>query len=641
MDRESRAVIDAVQSFKRRAPKLKPGDRTISLALDAFAAASSHQKQTKSGTNSVASGVAISPNLLIDNNMIIPPPLLQHVAGATSPIQEFKKSNHFYMESSNNTSNSYPDYSQHHPHPHTHQMSRKPNIRRSDTLDVYGTGTFEMRKATSFIANETDQMPSDVSISRRTNSMRHTIQTPSHPYGMIDDIGLISSPNSLIAAETTAANNRRNCRMHKSFHDRSRHHDVKNEMCIDTVKCHSLGDDGSDNNLNVAITKRKLSPKFNSAESSLENEVFYTRSGSRGEMNSTSIDGIDGIDNNEQSIMGNAPIPIASTSLSNARKSSATITHKHSSQSLDKPHNNFRRIARATQSFYLNSNQSEELRTHRSVHGGTVIGANDPKRISASMRGKPFRDVVAEPKKSKSFITDPFASGSTEFELSPLRQDAIADVRKSPRSLSAYETKKLTNFNGNDMDYDIVSAYRQSRRKSSILSAGGGGGGGDGGGGARKTNKKKIRNDSNANDGNEIDEDGDTESSRKRKRIVCFVVSVVLSLVFATVFVVVFTLTYSSMAQASDYTKRIHNFAPGPGNRDSPIHHHNGNFEHLFIKEYDKIKYKIYKHENTKTQQNRIYISYLVVLNVAWVFANISRHKFIKYSTFNGSENSF
>lgn len=584
MDRESRAVIDAVHSFKRRAPKLKPADRTISLALDAFTASSSHQKQTSSGTSSVASGVAISPNLLIDNNMIIPPPLLPHVTGATSPIQELKKSNHFYMESSNNTSNSYPDYTQQqHPHPHTHQMSRKPNIRRSDTLDVYGTGTFEMRKASSFNANETDQSPSDASISRRTNSMRHTIQTTSHPYGMIDDIGIVSSPNSLITAETTS-NNRRNCRMHKSFHDRSRQYDVKKEMCIDTIKCHSLGDDGSDDNLNVTITKRKLSPKFNSAESSLENEVFYTRSGSRGEMNSTSIDGIDGIDN-EHSIMGNTSIPSTSISLSNARKSSAAITHKHSSQSLDKPHHNFRRIARATQSFYFNSNQLEELRLHRAVHGAIVTGAggggvNDPKRISASAstRGKPFREVVAEAKKSKSFITDPFASGSTEFELSPLRQDAISDVKKSPRSLSAYETKKLTNFNGNEMDYDIVSAYRQNRRKSSILSVGGGGGGGTG-----TANKKKIRTDSNVNDGNEIDDDGDTESSRKRKRIVCIVVSVFLSLVFASVFVVVFTLTYSSMAQASDYTKRIHNFAPGPGNRDSPIHHHNGNFEHLFL----------------------------------------------------------
>lgn len=622
MDRESRAVIEAVQSFKRRAPKLKSGDRTISLALDAFTASSSHhQKQTSSGTSSVASGVAISPNLLMDNNMIIPPPLLSHVAGATSPIQELQKSNHFYMESSNNSSNSYPDYSQQHSHPHTHQMSRKPNIRRSDTLDVYGTGTFEMRKASSFNVNETDQIPSDISISRRTNSMRHTIQTSSHPYGMIDDIGMVSSPNSLITAETTANNNRRNCRMHKSFHDRSRQHDVKKEMCIDTVKCHSLGDDGSDDNLNVKITKRKLSPKFNSAESSLENEVFYTRSGSRGEMNSTSIDGIDGIDN-EQSMMVNAPIPSASTSLSNARKSSAAITHKHSSQSLDKPHHNFRRIARATQSFYLNSNQLDELRLHRAVHGGNITGINDPKRISASMRGsKPFRDVVTEAKKSKSFITDPFASGSTEFELSPLRQDGIADIKKSPRSLSAYETKKLTNFNGNDMDYDIVSAYRQSRRKSSILSAGGGG--------TATTNKKKMRTDSNVNDGNDIDDDGDTESSRKRKRIVCIVVSVFLSLVFASVFVVVFTLTYSSMAQASDYTKRIHNFAPGPGNRDSPIHHHNGNFKHLFIKNM--------VNQNTRNFHTKNKFSYLIsfVWNVVFGFAKFSRHKFIKSSTFN------
>lgn len=601
MDRETRAVIEAVQSFKKKAPKLKSTDRTVSLALDSFAAAGiSHQQHHQLtvaaagggiGASSVASGVAISPNLLIDNNLIIPPPLLPPHVAATSPIQELKKSNLFYMESSNNSSNSYIDYS--HSHPHTHQMSRKPNIRRSDTLDVYGTGAYEMRKASSFNANDVPaNLPDDVSLSRRTNSMRHTIQ--SHPYGMIDDIGLVPPPpsNSLITAEQqqqqqqqgSSSNNRRNCRMHKSFHDRSRQHDVKKEMIIDAVKCHSLGDDGSDDNLNVG-TKRKLSPKFNSAESSLDNEVFYTRSGSRNKMNSTSIEGIDTIEC-EQTIGSSGVHPNASTSsiaaaaaaALAARKASAAITHKHSSQSLDKPHHSFRRIARATQSFYLNTNQLDELRLHRSVHTGAP---GETKRISASMRSKPFREVVAEAKKSKSFIADPFGGigGSAEYELSPLRQDA--DIKKSPRSLSAYETKKMQNFNGNELDYDIVSAYRQNRRKSSILSSGGGGGGGgtSGGGGivASGSTKKKTTNDMNINDGNDIDDDGDTESSRKRKRIVCIVVSVFLSLVFASVFVVVFTLTYSSMTQASDYTKRVYTFAPGPGNRDSPIHHHNGN----------------------------------------------------------------
>lgn len=584
MDRENRAVIDAVQSFKKRAPKLKTVDRTVSLALDNFAAGLAHHKLQPSGaSSSIASGVAISPNLLIDNNLIIPPPVIPPHA-ATSPIQELKKSNLFYMQSSNNSSNSYIDYS--HSHPHTHQMSRKPNIRRSDTLDVYGTGTYEMRKASSFNSNEPN--PDDVSLSRRTNSMRNTASaSTSHQYGMIDDLGLMSQSNSLItgpgsgggggggaAAAENSAQNRRNCRMHKSFHDRSRQHDLKKEMIIDTVKCHSLGDDGSDDNLNVGGTKRKLSPKFNSAESSLDNEVFYSRSGSRNKMNSTSIEAIDAIEN-EASIDEN----VATQSNAQLRKSNAAISHKHSSQSLDKPHHNFRRIARATQSFYLNTNQLDELRLHRAMHGQSGVAGDGSKRISASLRGKPFREVVAEAKKSKSFITDPFGNGSAEYELSPLRQDAIADVKKSPRSLSAYEAKKKANFNGNELDYDAVSAYRQSLRKSSILSAGGGG-----------HAKKKVSNDINVNDGNEIDDDG--ESSRKRKRIVCIVVSVFLSLVFASVFVVVFTLTYSSMTQASDYTKRVHTHAPGPGNRDSPIHHHNGNL--LFFPELSSSLFSIY-----------------------------------------------
>lgn len=568
MDRaaiEARAAHEAAQILaKKKPPKLKSVDRTMSLAIDNYTPGTSQQQAAN-----IASGVAIDPNLLIDNNLTVPPPPMSH--GTSSPIQEFRNPNIFYMESSNSSLNNYGDF----PHSHAHHgVSRKPNIRRSDTLDVYGTGVYEMRKANSFNSNEATADEAAL-ISRRTSSMRHS----AFPYEMADEIGPLPPPAPPIITEP-ASNQRRNCRMHKSFHDRSRQYEVKKEKTIDAIKCHSLGDDGlGDDEINV-VNKRRLSPKFNSAESSLDNEVFHSRSGSRNKIDIDTIEAIDAIE-----VSTTSP-----TTPSVAKKLTGTVPHKHSSHSLDKSHHSFRRIARATQSFYLNPNQFDELRLQRSMHGSTSASATGKRMHSASMRAKPFRETLSEAKKSKSFVTYPFAAPN-EYELSPHRRDSkvysgdgVADVKKSPRLSSninndsvrpSYDSRKSSNFDDNDLDYDIIMrAYRQNRRKSSIIS-----------GGIAEGSKKKGSAKKKSVDGNEMgiadgnddeDDDGETESTRKRKRIVCIVVSVFLSLVFASVFVVVFTLTHSSMTQVSDHTKRVYTFAPGPGNRDMPIHHHNG-----------------------------------------------------------------
>lgn len=110
--------------------------------------------------------------------------------------------------------------------------------------------------------------------------------------------------------------------------------------------------------------------------------------------------------------------------------------------------------------------------------------------------------------------------------------------------------------------------YRHNRRKSSLLSTGTSGT-------MKKNLKKKPSDDTEIDNEKAMDADN-SGSARKRKRIVCIAVSLVLSLVFASIFIVIFTLSYSSITQASD-SKRPYSFAPGPGNRDMPIHHHNGN----------------------------------------------------------------
>lgn len=565
------------QILKKKAPKLKPLDRTVSLAIENYAAG-----------NNVSSHSGIAYDLThLDSPIVLTPTSSHSAASASSATQEFtKKSNIFYIDSSSTSLNNYPDYK----HPHTHHLPRKHNIvRRSGALDAYATGTYDIRKTNSF-----NSKPKPISsaedlllMSRRTNSMRHTsggaAAAYTHEFSVASDATIIPpiSVGDVVGGAASISTNRRNCRMHKSFHERR--FDTKRDAAIETVKCHSLGDDGSDDDT-ISGVKRKLSPKFNSANASLENEVFHTRSNSRNKIETETIDVHD----------SSATTAVVITPSMSATGSGA-VTHKHSSHSLDKPHHNFRRIARATQSFYLNPNQYEELRLQRAMQnaaaaattstGSGVTFASAAKRVhSASLRTKPFRETLVETKKSKSFVSDPFV----EYDLSGHRRDSklfdsgvsvISDVKKSPRLSSNLLLSDAANFDGNDLaEYDgIMRAYRQNRN-SSVVSGGGGGGGGA----KKKLSSKKKKTVDGVTSETGLADDGDGESTRKRKRIVCIIVSVFLSLVFASVFVVVFTMTHSSVTQVPDQTRRIYTFAPGPvGNRDSPIHHHNnGNYNH-------------------------------------------------------------
>lgn len=333
-------------------------------------------------------------------------------------------------------------------HPHTHQMSRKPNIRRYDTLDVFSVGAYEMRKANSFNTNDLQQVavdPQQEMMARRTSSMRHG-SASIFPYDIGDDIdpdGMTASSAHMTAdtAVPGPSANRRNCRMHKSFHERGRHHDInKIEKVID-AKCHSLGDDGSDDNLNATNTRR-LSPKFTSAQSSLENEVFHmhSRSGSRNKIElSAGIGGIDPLDMVDAptvtSVSGLAAAAAAASAL--AKKSHTAAAHKHNLQSLDKPHRSFRRIARATQSFYVTPNTDQRM-----AYGMHGPNAALQKRMH-SMRTRPLRDGMG----------DGFRSG----DMSPQRHDSIVDVKKSPRlSTSGYELQKPAHFDGDGLDQDAA-----------------------------------------------------------------------------------------------------------------------------------------------------------------------------------------
>lgn len=523
MEPEFRASIES-HILKRRPPKLKSVDRTLSLAVDNYIPGSG--------------GIIMDPSIILSDDMLpamMPPPL------SVLP-QDAKKPNIFYVGGAGSGASVVggPDYHSHHGHAHG-GATRKPNIRRSDTLDVYTAEMFEMRKTNSFNSNEA--LVEDMQMARRTGNMRNS------SVGFQQDFDVIENkPLSPLPAHPTDAQsqNRRNCRMHKSLYDPHRRHDhTRKEQTAEVMKCHSVGDD--DELLNGGA-KRKLSPKFNSAGASMENDVFHTRSNSRSKIE------VDEVGGRPADVIEVTTIP---------KKAPAPAHHKHSSHSLDKAHS-FRRIARATQSFYLNPNSYDELRLQRA---GIQTGATGKKMHSASMRTKPFRETLTEAKKSKSFVSDPFG----EYELSPHRRDSkifIAadgtDLKKSPRLSSnlhtdsaraSYELTKGPDFDPTGLDYDaIMRAYRQNRRKSSVTSSG-------------KKAKKK----------NSIDEDDevDSESARKRKKIVCIIVTVFLSLVFASVFVVVFTLTHSTVSTVQNQTKKTYTFSR---DREMPLHYNGKTF---------------------------------------------------------------
>lgn len=498
--------MEPTNQNKRRPPRLTSTDRSHSVAIDNYV-----------------------PPLTVTSLKSFEPPIL--IPPLKEPIPNRAKI--FYMGHSTNPIVQDDPF-------HAHHMPRKPAIRRSDTLNVHSSDMFEMKKTYSFHAS--DKSPQIGS--KRAVSMRHSSIHPNE-FKYIDIGGKIS-PNELPQLETSATANRRNCNMHRSFKEQARKPEQRKEIIIESFKCHSLGDEAD---VLPTDVKHKLSPKFSSANSSLEKDIYRSRSNSRNQLTPTDPD-FDAIE---------------------------SINRKHSSQSLEEKQYNFQRGTRFSHSVYLNPNTPNELPTQTTIKSGnSPRPIHEKRQHSSSMRTRPYRETLATTKKSKSFISESHHG----FERSPVaanRRDSkifatIEDLKRSPRLsagntlltpdsiLSISDSRKSSNMDISEMDYNaIIRLYQENRRKSSALPLGG----------DLKTTKKKsldITDDDDENNDND-------EFMRKRKKIVCIIVTVFLSLVFASVFVVVFTLTHSIDAQVQNQTKKVYTFSR---DRDMPIHY-NGN----------------------------------------------------------------
>lgn len=471
---------------KTRPPRLATIDRTISMSIENYIpppSASSSKLVVRSAHN------------ITDQLSKIDAPSSSSTIATAVLQKDFNRHKLYHMNRSHNSvvSEEPPCF------------TRKPLLKRSDTINVHGDA-MEMRKTHSF-QSSMDVQPTIAVISDLVPPSKRAASFRLLPVYAGDVKMDKKSPTPSI---------RRSCKMHRSFNEQTRKVDQRKDVVIETLKCHSLGDEDPDFPIEV---KKKLSPKFGTGLS-MEEDVYRSGSSSRNH----SIDKISDSDH--------------------------SASRKLSSQSLDKQYK-FQRGSKYSHSFYLTPNSPEEPTEN--------VQFREKRQHSASVRARPHRDLYAlgATKKSKSFISKP------EFERSPQplqrRRDSAKifsadNGRKSPCANliipeSVHSVDSRSNLSTNAaLDYDsIIRVYQQSRRKSSVLPV-----------------EKKTKNILDASD-------SDGELYRKRRKIICIIVTVFFSLLFASVFVVIFTLTHSVDTLVQNQTKKVYTFS-----RDVPIHH-NGN----------------------------------------------------------------
>ncbi|XP_035906613.1 uncharacterized protein LOC118509680 [Anopheles stephensi] len=564
------AILDMMEISKKRPPKLKSADRTVSVRIDNYspgsgggaggAGGSSGGGGGGGGGSREGSGSATggSSPIMLDKSLIVHHSPVERL----SPIPMQKHSpdpKHFFRGEASPTSLKVED---------PWSIARK-QFRRSDTLHVYSPSMHQLRKATSFHSrsNSGGSNPDEIVAAPiiRHSSVRHTHIYPREYLVKQDSGGGVSSGGgededeeltvAAAAAAAAAANyrahspnvsaNRRNCHMHRSFNDQQK----RNAAFLrrDSVKFHSLGEDIP---AEVVDRSPRETKKFSSANASLENEIYRSRSNSRTDKKGESF------------------------SEFVSRQNSKKYNQKNSTTSLDQalPYvggsggGSFRRSLIQHSNAHLLSPNPPFLDDFKPQKSPIF----DQKK-SYSLRYKNGRQDAREnfkAKKSKSFIVDlePPPPAIISATGSPYRKDSMAFTPEEADKIYKASRKLSSNLMLDDigrteispipmdiMDINygvIMKTYQMNRQKSLGASRKG----------RRKFADKKLAGSSF---------DDDTESSKKRKRIVCIVMSVFLVLALFSVLAVLVTLTHTSSggSSTSTQTKTQYTFA-----RDTPIH---------------------------------------------------------------------
>lgn len=563
---------------RRRPPKLKSVDRTVSMVVDNY-----------TPLTSAALSARNAGPLVINMDQPLPP------SRRSSPNinEEIFKSHSHSSNSMENASlermdNDYPP-----------QVLRKSSsFRRGETIDMMdlpsttSTSLQHLRKNTSFHTSAGEETVKIVPLTRHY-SVRHR-PTSVYPTSSFQPVHHPHQPQA--DAGTSSKNTRRNCSMHRSFHDPSQKRVAQNKR--DSAKSNSFSSDEQQQptaTSHLMYQQQHPSMQFQQQQmqhSSIESELYRSRSNSRSNSQ--------GFEDQVQYLDVWKPSPMPSPSASHMRKSTNS-PRPTSSNSLDQV------LSQGSVSPRPLTNTGTTAKMLRHQHTVAALNPQFLAPIPLLALDKSFDNVyqVKSPvfdmkksyslkykngpgaskenrelfksRKSKSFITDtdpldvPFGMSPN---LSPAGLSASGSIKKhhspmiSPlpqnRNKMLLDNIKRRSGDGSDLlpqnpnfpiefgqlDFNTIYKSYRAQQKSTSTS--------------NRRHKRRKKSSSSKDD-----DDFESESITKRKKVVCIVMTVFLCLVLFAVLAVIVTLTHASVSQVQNQTRHVYTFA-----RDSrPIHY--------------------------------------------------------------------
>lgn len=565
---------------RRKPPKLKSVDRSVSMVVDNYtpltsaALSARHAGALVIDMDNPSSVRRSSPNV---NEML----LKLHSQSHSSELGAVGGSN----------MDDYPPSA----------LKKSSSFRRGDTIDSSNsTSLTYLRKTPSFHSSgSADDGVETSGPLLRHHSVRHHPTTPAYPSFQQSAKYLIQMQQQsamMNIVESSVRNARRNCNMHRSFHDPQKQRPVVKR---DAVKSNSFNNEDIRQQYMMLQQQQQLQQLDHQGRkhSSMEGDLYRSRSNSRNNQMFEEQLQIPYLNVRRPSPL---PSPMMASQYNHATSPTANSPRQMNSNSMDEllasgglsgsssprptganPKNHMLRHQHTIAS--LNPQYLSPIplvafdKSLEDIYQLKSPSFDNRKAYSLRYKNGPQGNTSKEnrdlfrARKSKSFISDMdpsdmqfgmspavspglSASGSVKKHHSPLispspqaRANMILDDMKrgSPEFNQANP-----NLDFGTIDFNtIYKSYRQQKNTSG-------------------NRRHKHRRKKNSITNNKLDDDMDPESNKKRKRIVCIVMSVFLSLVLFAIMAVVVTLTHFSAVQVQNQTRQVYTFA-----RESPIHY--------------------------------------------------------------------
>lgn len=349
---------------KKRPPKLKNTDRTISITIDNY----------KPPAPIIIDGQEViieEGNRMHQLHQGSSPINYEYtvIGEATGPLSApNSKANIFYLDPG--TSMSSPmDYEDGNQLliPQQYSNSRRNSFRRSDTLDVCGPALMQLRKTRSFHSNEPLLMPptEDLLLVRRTSNSSNRSQQLLVP--------VAAAP--LATPERSPMSDRRNCATHRSFNDIVKQRLVARKFA---AKCHSFSESVYQQQMGASMDSEAEDSQMERDNEMFAGEVVIERDGSierdgggeviiRSRSNSRNRLQLPLSSLDDEIIIDYSPRPQMRSASVKKRDHGSMQDQQQQQQST--AHQHFKRGVRGVrqaQSFYLSPHSYDELRVSRS-----------------------------------------------------------------------------------------------------------------------------------------------------------------------------------------------------------------------------------------------------------------------------------